>query len=123
MGSLDLQVQVSGVSVVLCHALYTLDCLHSLSWVLSLLSSLDFTIVVFLAESNGCIKQTLFKPLPNIVVQRKYRGCATKQIWLTHLSIITKISCSSCCMNIFDSVDFVTFSEDAYNKFIMNQTS
>ena len=71
----------------------------------SMLSSLDFPIVVFVAESNGCIKQALLKWAPRSphllsirITQNNLRGHATKNTRFTQLSIITKIDLSSYCL-------------------------
>ena len=80
-----------------------------------MLSFLDFSIIVFVAESNGCIKQALLKwahksqLLSVRITQKKFRGHATKKIWFTQLPVITLIDYSGYCMYIFDAADLVTF--------------
>ena len=80
----------------------------------SMLSSLDLPIVVLVAESNGCIKRALLKwaqrshlPWSIIITQRKLRGHATEEIWLTQRSVVTKINHQWCCVYIFDPADLV----------------
>ena len=85
----------------------------------SMLSSLDFPIVVSVAESNGCIKQALLKwaqkshQLSSIIItQKKLSGHEVKRpcykaIFDSHN--FTKIGNSICCIYIFDSADWVTF--------------
>ena len=58
-----------------------------------MLSSSDFSIVVFVAESSGCIKQALLKWVQKnnemfsvIITQKKLRGHATKNILFKQLS-------------------------------------
>ena len=83
-----------------------------------MLSFVDFSNPVFLAESNGCIKQVLLKWAQNShqllstrITQKRLRGHDTKNIWFTQHSVITKIDRSSYCMYIFDPADLVTFQK------------
>ena len=66
----------------------------------SMLGSWDFPIVVFVAETNGCIKQTLLKwaqkshQLLSIrITQKKLTGLTTKKIWMTHTFYYHQFDC------------------------------
>ena len=95
-----------------------------------MLSSLDSPIVVFVAESNGCIKQVLLKwaqksqQLVSIrITQTKLRGHATKNIRFTQLSVITGSDC--CEVTVCTFLIQLTWShfQRTYNKSIIEQTS
>ena len=83
----------------------------------SMLSSLDVSVAVFVAESNGCVKRALSPelkwaqkshlPWSIIIPLRKLRGHATGEIWLTQHFVITKINHPICCVYIFEPADLV----------------
>ena len=82
-----------------------------------MLSSLDFSIVVFMAESNGCIKHVpinMGPEKPAAVVRITPETLQRTEIWFTQGSVITRINHLSymSCIYIFDPADVVTFSEE-----------
>ena len=80
-------------------------CNHSFR---SVLSSLDFTIQCLWPSLMGVLNKPCYHGpwkkhhlLSVRFSQKKVRGHATKNIWLTQPSIITRIDSSGCCMYIF----------------------
>ena len=84
----------------------------------------SFPILVFVAESGGCIKHALWKwaqkshQLLSIrITQKKLRGHAPKKIWFTKLSIFTKIIEVTVCIFLIQQI--WSHFQKTYNKLII----